>query len=244
MRRTERVGRGSAGATRRRAGRATPAGAVAPEATVKPRGRAADEPDSRQRLLDAAAEEFATHGFAGASVDRIAAAARINKAMLYYHFGSKARLYQDIVGDMFRAVSARVGAVAASDAPPEAKLDLFIETIASEAEARPHFPAIWFREVAEGGAHLDAGTLGDITGILKVLGGILQEGVRAKQFQPANTFVIHAGIVAPLLLFFASGPLRDRLQAAGIRGATQVTRAEVVEHIKRVTRAIVQGKVQ
>ena len=234
------TGRGSGQARGRRPARHELA---ATQATRRRRGDAAP-PDSRQRLLDAAAEEFATHGFAGASVDRIAAAARINKAMLYYHFGSKGRLYQEIVGDMFRAVSARVGAVAASDMPSEAKLDLFIETIASEAEARPHFPTIWFREVAEGGAHLDAGTLGDITGILKVLNGILQEGVRAKQFQPANTFVIHAGIVAPLLLFFASAPLRGRLQAAGIRGVTQVTRAEVVEHIQRVTRAIVQGKVQ
>jgi len=38
---------------------------------------------SRQRLLAAAAAEFAARGFAGASVERIARAARVNKAMLY-----------------------------------------------------------------------------------------------------------------------------------------------------------------
>ena len=47
---------------------------------------------SRQRLLTAAAAEFAARGFAGASVDRIARAARVNKAMIYYHFRSKAAL--------------------------------------------------------------------------------------------------------------------------------------------------------
>ena len=46
---------------------------------------------SRQRLLTAAAAEFAARGFAGASVDRIARAARVNKAMIYYHFTQQGR---------------------------------------------------------------------------------------------------------------------------------------------------------
>ncbi|HXW08421.1 MAG TPA: TetR family transcriptional regulator, partial [Vicinamibacterales bacterium] len=51
-----------------------------------PGRRRRDAESSRHRLLDAAAAEFAAHGFAGASVDRIAAAAGLNKAMIYYHF--------------------------------------------------------------------------------------------------------------------------------------------------------------
>lgn len=46
-----------------------------------------------QRILDAAVEEFARHGVAGARVDRIAAAARINKAQLYAHVGNKDALF-------------------------------------------------------------------------------------------------------------------------------------------------------
>ena len=49
----------------------------------------------------AAAAEFAARGFAGANVDRIARAARVNKAMIYYHFKSKAALYREILRDMF-----------------------------------------------------------------------------------------------------------------------------------------------
>ena len=105
---------------------------------------------------------FAAHGFAGTSVDRIAAAARLNKAMIYYHFQNKAELYRDILRDMFRAFGVRVRAVAASDLSPVEKIRLFIATFAAEAEARPHFPPIWFREIAEGGAHLDDATLADM----------------------------------------------------------------------------------
>lgn len=55
-----------------------------------------DGPGSRQRLLDAATAEFATHGIAGARVDRIAEAAGVNKAQMYAWFGSKDGLFQAV----------------------------------------------------------------------------------------------------------------------------------------------------
>src|SRR5438093_3378300 len=107
--------------------------------------------DSRRRLFEAAAAEFAARGYAGANVDRIARAARLNKAMIYYHYKSKAALYREILRDMFEAVRTRVTAVAASVAAPEDKIRAYVDAIAAEAEARPHFPPIWLRELAEGG---------------------------------------------------------------------------------------------
>ena len=65
-------------------------------------------PGSRDRLFAAAAAEFAARGFAGANVDRIARAAGVNKAMIYYHFHSKAALYQEILPEMFHAVGERI----------------------------------------------------------------------------------------------------------------------------------------
>src|SRR6187402_1766952 len=117
---------------------------------------------SRHRVFAAAAAEFATHGYAGANMDRIARAARLNKAMIYYHFKSKAALYREILRDMFEAVAARVSAAEASTVNPADKVRAFVDAIATEAEARPHFPPIWFREIAEGGAHLDEGTLAHV----------------------------------------------------------------------------------
>jgi TetR/AcrR family transcriptional regulator len=54
----------------------------------------ADRSDlSRQRILDAALLEFSAEGLAGARTDRIAAAAGVNKALIYYYFESKENLY-------------------------------------------------------------------------------------------------------------------------------------------------------
>jgi TetR/AcrR family transcriptional regulator len=192
-------------------------------------------------LLDAAAREFAARGFAGASVDRIAAAARLNKAMIYYHFTSKAGLYRDILRDMFAAVGARVAAVAGSSASPEEKVRQFVEAFATEAEARPHFPPIWFREIAEGGPHLDADTIGDMAVVLKSLGAIVEHGVRAGRFRPINPILIHAGIVAPVLLFFASIKLRQRMERTGIAGVSALTRDEIVGHVQRVALTLLES---
>src|SRR6476469_4895360 len=139
---------------------------------------------SRRRLFTAAAAEFAARGFAGANVDRIARAARVNKAMIYYHFKSKAALYREILRDMFEAVAVRVDDASRMESDPDAKVRAFVEAIAIEAEARPHFPPIWFREIAENGAHLDGSTVAHMSRILGALARILREGVDAGRFQP------------------------------------------------------------
>ena len=52
--------------------------------------------ETRERLLAAAADEFAAKGIAGARVDQIAALAGVNKRMLYYYFGSKEQLFREV----------------------------------------------------------------------------------------------------------------------------------------------------
>ena len=56
-----------------------------------------DATATKARLLDAAVEEFARYGVAGARVDRIAESARANKRLIYLHFGNKERLFQIVV---------------------------------------------------------------------------------------------------------------------------------------------------
>ena len=55
--------------------------------------RVRDPAGSRARLLAAATDEFAKYGIAGARVDRIGAAAGVNKAQIYSYFGNKDQLF-------------------------------------------------------------------------------------------------------------------------------------------------------
>jgi len=198
---------------------------------------------SRRALLDAAAAEFAARGYAAANVDRIARVARLNKAMIYYHFRSKAALYREILRDMFDAVGSRVRAIAASDASPEDKIRSFIDVIAIEGEARPHFPPMWLREIAEGGGRVDTQTLRYAMDVLGSLGAIIDEGCRAGRFRPVNPMLIQGGIVAPLMFFLATAGVRRRLDRAGAHGASKFSREDLVTHIQHVTLAVLEGRI-
>lgn len=50
---------------------------------------------TRDALLQAAAREFAWHGYEAANVQAIANNAGVNKRMIYHHFGSKSSLYEE-----------------------------------------------------------------------------------------------------------------------------------------------------
>src|SRR5438270_11188218 len=60
----------------------------------------------RLRILEAAKQEFAAHGLAGARVDRIAANAGANKRMLYYHVGKQDDLYLAVLEGAYEKIRA------------------------------------------------------------------------------------------------------------------------------------------
>lgn len=53
-------------------------------------------PEQQQAILRAALDEFATHGFATASLNRIIDAAGISKGSMYYYFDGKDELYAHV----------------------------------------------------------------------------------------------------------------------------------------------------
>ena len=64
-----------------------------PVALIAPEPRLRDADRSQQAILDAAREEFALLGLAGARVDSIAERAGLNKRLIYYYFSSKDDLF-------------------------------------------------------------------------------------------------------------------------------------------------------
>ena len=192
---------------------------------------------SRARLLKAAAAEFAARGFDGAKVDRIAAKARVNKAMVYYHFDNKAALYREILRDVFGAAADAVEAVPKAGGTPQEQVRAFIAAVSTSAVAQPHFPPIWLREIAEGGRHLDDSVLAQMRRVLLTLVGILRSGVQAGDFRDVHPIVAQMGIVAPLLLFSASAPARARMKGKVPVPVAGLTRDAVLAYVQDATLA-------
>lgn len=75
-----------------------PAGPVPAPPPPKPAGPGRPKDLSkRQAILDAARQMFTAHGFDGASMDQIAAAAGVSKLTVYSHFGDKETLFAEVV---------------------------------------------------------------------------------------------------------------------------------------------------
>jgi AcrR family transcriptional regulator len=203
--------------------------------------------DSRARIFDAATAEFGERGFAAAGVDRIAARARVNKAMIYYHFGSKLELYLEVLRDMLRAVSGRARAIADGPGTPEQKLDAWVATIVEEASQRPWFPPIMLRELASGITQIDAETVTLMGAVVTCVRDIILQGQQDGSFGEADPLLTHLSIIGPVLLFITRDrALQQRPRAAIATApasnlvAAPRTREQFVQHMQHAVRGLLR----
>ena len=197
---------------------------------------------SPDRILAAAALEFAERGYAGARVDRIARRARVNKAMLYYHFHSKQGLYRALLRQIFSRASERLRAIAASDRPPAEKIDRAIAGIAGFIREHAFFPAIMLREVAEGGAHLDRETLATLAAVPHAVGAIIADGIARKAFRPVHPLAAYFSMLAPLVVYHAGAPIRNELATEHLVDGAALSPDAFVRHVQEtMRRALASG---
>jgi TetR/AcrR family transcriptional regulator len=90
--------------------------------TTHPEAQAERSAETRSRILDAALSEFASNGLAGARTEQIAQAAGVNKALLYYYFESKEKLYSAALEMVSARVRDRSMAVFLREASPGERL--------------------------------------------------------------------------------------------------------------------------
>ena len=191
---------------------------------------------SPDRLLAAAALEFAERGFAGARVDRIARRARVNKAMLYYHFKSKNGLYRTLLRQMFTLAAARLRAIADQPGSHAEKVDRIIASMAAFIGEHAFFPAIMLREVAEGGVHLDRETLTALAALPAIVGGIVQQGVKARAFRPTPPMFAYFTMLAPVMFFLAGTRIRTELSHLPVAGLRESSTDAFIRHMQHATR--------
>jgi TetR/AcrR family transcriptional regulator len=196
--------------------------------------------DTRTRILVAACDEFGAHGFAATTVDRIARHARVNKAMIYYHFPNKRALYTCIIRDVFAPITERVREAVAEDAPPDRKLARVIETLVRSVDASTHFLPIFLREIADGGAHLGAEELTLLAGIFAAVSGVVAEGAKQKVFNPVHPALAHFTLVGPLVMFRATAPVRARIKSLRHVEIPDADSDTLVRHLQMVAQRMLQ----
>jgi AcrR family transcriptional regulator len=114
----------------------------------KPRRRlSADE--RRRAILTAAQEVFAGRGYHGSSIDEIAQAAGISKALIYEHFPSKKDLHVSLLDMHVQELFDRLSANAGTDDPGEIRLRNGLDAFLGWVEEHRDAFRMVFRDAAD-----------------------------------------------------------------------------------------------
>jgi AcrR family transcriptional regulator len=117
--------------------------------TQKPRRRRLTADERRQAILDAALDVFARRGYHAASIDEIAHAAGISKALIYEHFPSKRDLHVSLLEMHVREIFGRLVESAATGEPGEVRLRAGVDAFLGWVEEHGDAFRMLFRDAVE-----------------------------------------------------------------------------------------------
>lgn len=189
-----------------------------------------------QKILIAARALFAENGYSATHVDEIARRAGVNKATLYYQIGDKDTLYANVIHQVIGNIAQSIAEAVAKESSPEEKLVAFVRNMADAVDKNPEIPPIMMREIASGGAHLPRVVVEDISSILGILIGILEEGKKKGVFDETVPFLIHMMIMGTILFYKGALPFKDRklLFPTAVKARDKKLKGTVGEEVSRL----------
>lgn len=101
--------------------------------------------DTRTKILEVAEREFATEGFAGAHLQKIAEQVGVRKTALYYYFESKAALYTAVLESMLETFDRELTVALEGSDPPEKRLERLITGFNALLAEHPTYALILIR---------------------------------------------------------------------------------------------------
>ena len=110
--------------------------------------------ETRRDIIVAAMKEFAEKGLAGARVDDIAARTRTTKPMIYYHFGSKEKLYAAVIEEAYGGVRSKEQGLHLDDLPPVSAMQRLVEVTFDHHAAHPEHVRLVCVENMERARHI------------------------------------------------------------------------------------------
>jgi TetR/AcrR family transcriptional regulator len=201
------------------------------------RGRAARQrrsTETRAAILAAAGRIFATSGLAGARTDAIAAAAGVNKALLYYYFKSKESLYEAAVEDHFSEFNRQALEVLTAPGPARAVLLRYVSLHFDFISARHQSAPLFQQLMMAGGKFLERLIRKYFAPRSEALGKLIQRGMRNGEFRRVDPFHSAVSIASLIVFYFSAAPVLQLLGRPDAYSAVNLKRRkqEVLDFIR------------
>lgn len=171
------------------------------------RSQEARRDQSRARILAAAEQAFARDGLAGARTNAIAAAAGVNKALLYYYFQDKEKLYEAVVEEHLLEFNRQALAVLNAPGSPRALLLRYVELHFDFISCR-HQHAPLFQQLVTRGSKTAARMFRKYIGPrAQAVQSLLARGIREGEFRKADPFHTSFSLAALIVFYFSAAPM-------------------------------------
>jgi AcrR family transcriptional regulator len=116
--------------------------------------RALSAQATRDKILKAATQVFAKHGYQGGSVDKISRAAKSVDRMIYYYFGSKEGLFIEVIEGIYRRMNEAEAQLRLNTGDPVTALGQVIEFVLGYYREHPEFITLLNTENLLQGRHI------------------------------------------------------------------------------------------
>ncbi|MFZ0212082.1 MAG: TetR/AcrR family transcriptional regulator [Candidatus Acidiferrales bacterium] len=194
-----------------------------------------DNPETARRILSAAERVFAADGLAGARTEQIARAARVNKAMLYYYFDSKEKLYRAVFENLFRQAGHTIQAAMPPAASPRQAILAFVEGYFQFRIEHPNYARLMQHMMMENPEEFRRVAREYFGPGYKELTGVIKRGTASGEFQSINPGHTVINIIAMIVFYFSGAPVHGALlrrDALDPRAVAEHKRAvvELLEH--------------
>jgi TetR/AcrR family transcriptional regulator len=164
-----------------------------------------------RRIVSTAEQMFADQGLAGARMDEIARAAKVNKALLYYYFRSKEALHRFVLEALLSQLRAGVEERGIAALPPGKRLTAVIDNFFDFVRRHPNYPRLVQREMMSEGRNLDW-IVSEYYGPLHLrLVRTIEEGVATGEFRRVDARNTALTVISIMVFYFAAAPVLWRI---------------------------------
>ncbi len=149
----------------------------------QPKAQSRIQQKNRQRILDAALQEFAASGFAGTTIDRIAEAATLSKPNVLYYFASKDEIYRQLLETLLDLWLAPLRMVDPKG-EPKAQILAYMQSKLDLSRDFPQESRLFANEILQGAPRLEPVLAGGLRALVEdkaqIIARWIEEGRLAK----------------------------------------------------------------
>jgi TetR/AcrR family transcriptional regulator len=167
--------------------------------------------ESRAKILAAAEQIFARDGLAGARTEAIAAAAGVNKALLYYYFRDKEKMYEAVIEEHLKDFNDQALAVLTAGGSARTLLLRYVTLHFDFVSQRRRHASLFQQLMMKNGKPPERLLCKYIAPRVEAVQQLLARGMEAGELRKADAFHTAISLAALVVSYFSMAPMMRQL---------------------------------